>query len=188
MKIWWCCAASPRPTVWRASGQAMASCRPSSPYPWTTSPTPTSAPAPPGRWPQAALEDEGFLDHTRQVTAQLKAPFLTEQWDTLTLSYTRPETPIFLLTHPDPAVDLKACFDPFHIKVVSAAPSWGWARTRSGCGCPCPRTRRPCWKLSCRSTSSSVKSADLRQIPAAARAPFCVVFLFFSPVFCRTLR
>ena len=26
---------------------------------------------------QAALEDEGFLDHTRQVTAQLKAPFLT---------------------------------------------------------------------------------------------------------------
>lgn len=68
---------------------------------------------------QAALEDEGFLDHTRQVTAQLKAPFLTEQWDTLTLSYTRPETPIFLLTHPDPAVDLKARFDPFHIKVVS---------------------------------------------------------------------
>ena len=88
---------------------------------------------------QAALEDEGFLDHTRQVTAQLKAPFLTEQWDTLTLSYTRPETPIFLLTHPDPAVDLKACFDPFHIKVVSGRSFVGLGQNSARLRVPLPQ-------------------------------------------------
>ena len=67
---------------------------------------------------KAALEDRGFLDRTRRVTAELKAPFLRE-WSTLSVSHTCPETPIFLLTHPDPGVDLKAAFDAHRIKVVS---------------------------------------------------------------------
>lgn len=69
---------------------------------------------------QAALEDHGFLDRTRRVTAALKTPFLRE-WSNLFVSHTHPETPIFLLTHPDPGVDLKRAFDPFHIKVVSGS-------------------------------------------------------------------
>ncbi|MEM5780029.1 MAG: histidinol-phosphate transaminase [Lawsonibacter sp.] len=67
---------------------------------------------------QAALEDEGFLEHTRTVTAQFKAPFLRD-WSKLFTCHTHPETPIFLLSHPDPQVELKRAFDPFHIKVVS---------------------------------------------------------------------
>lgn len=67
---------------------------------------------------QAALEDKGFLEETRRITAELKAPFLRE-WNKLFISHTHPETPIFLLTHPDPNVNLKRAFDPFHIKVVS---------------------------------------------------------------------
>ena len=68
---------------------------------------------------RAALEDEGFLERTRHITAQCKAPFLERQWKNLTVSHTSPETPILLLTHSDPKVNLKKAFDPFRIKVVS---------------------------------------------------------------------
>ena len=68
---------------------------------------------------QAALEDRGFLDRTRAITAQCKAPFLERTWSHLSVSYTCPETPILLLTHEDPSVDLKRLFDAFLIKVVS---------------------------------------------------------------------
>ena len=68
---------------------------------------------------QAALEDRGFLERTRAITAQCKAPFLEGSWTHLSVSHTCEETPIRLLTHEDPSVDLKRLFDAFRIKVVS---------------------------------------------------------------------
>lgn len=68
---------------------------------------------------QAALEDPDFLDRTRRLTAQCKAPFLTGVWSNLLVSATCPETPILLLTHANPELDLKKAFDRHRIKVVS---------------------------------------------------------------------
>ena len=68
---------------------------------------------------QAALEDDGFLEQTRQLTTRCKAPFLTRTWTNLSVSATSPETPILLLTHANPELDLKKAFDAHRIKVVS---------------------------------------------------------------------
>lgn len=69
---------------------------------------------------QAALEDEGFIDETRRVTAEHKAPFM-RQWDKLITGHSDPHTPIFLISHPDPEVNLKEAFDNYHIKVSTGA-------------------------------------------------------------------
>ena len=67
----------------------------------------------------AALEDEGFVERTRRITARCKAPFFERKWKNLTVSHTSPETPILLLTHVDGTMDLKKAFDSYRIKVVS---------------------------------------------------------------------